>query len=352
MSTTKNKIIIAPLNWGLGHATRCVPIINALLENNYQPIIASDGSSLEFLKKEFSNLEFLELPSYNISYHKNLKLTLLLQIPRILATVKKEQEVINNFINANKDVIGVISDNRFGVRSKVVPSIYITHQVNVLSGFTTVLTSKVHQKIINKFDQCWIPDHKNGELSGRLSKIENSKYKFIGALSRFSKTTIKDSKVDVLVVLSGVEPNRTLLEHKLISEFKNDARNIVFVLGKVENDQKKWTSNNSVFYNFLLSKELEQKINEAEIVICRSGYSSILDLYTLEKKVFFIPTKNQPEQEYLAKYLEQKGIAPFANLEDFNKKMLNNLSNYTGFKSKKSILSSSLFSLFHGKRKL
>lgn len=101
-----------------------------------------------------------------------------------------------------------------------------------------------------------------------------------------------------------------------------------------------------------MSKELEQKINEAEIVICRSGYSSILDLYTLEKKVFFIPTKNQPEQEYLAKFLEQKGIAPFANLEDFNKKMLNNLSNYTGFKSKKSILSSSLFSLFHGKRKL
>ncbi len=352
MSITKNKIIVAPLNWGLGHATRCVPIINALLENNFEPIIASDGSSLEFLKKEFPNLEFLELPSYNISYNKNLKFKLLLQIPRILATVKKEQQIINNFINVNKSVVGVISDNRFGVRSNKVSSVYITHQVNVLSGFTTFLTSKVHQQIISKFDECWVPDDKNSELSGRLSKTKISNHKFIGALSRFSKTTIKNYKIDILIVLSGVEPNRTLLEQKLISEFKNDARNIVFVLGKVEKDQKKWTSNNCVFYNFLLSKDLEQKINEAELIICRSGYSSILDLYTLEKKVFFIPTKNQPEQEYLAKHLEQNEIAPFATLENFNKKMLNNLSNYTGFKSKKSALNSSLFSLFHSKRKL
>ena len=132
------KIIVAPLNWGLGHASRCVPIINALLENSFIPIIASDGNSLVFLQKEFPRFEYIELPSYNISYGKNLKLKLLLQAHKILKTVRKEQKIIELYVAQNKDVIGIISDNRFGVRSDKIPSVYITHQLNVLSGFTTL----------------------------------------------------------------------------------------------------------------------------------------------------------------------------------------------------------------------
>ncbi|AUC85502.1 glycosyltransferase [Polaribacter sp. ALD11] len=343
------KIIVAPLNWGLGHASRCVPIINALIKENFIPIIASDGSALKFLKHEFPYLETLELPSYHIKYGRNLKKQLFLQLPAILSSVKTEKKIVELFIDNNRDVVGLISDNRFGVRSSKVPSVYITHQINVLSGFTTFLTSKVHQRIIKRFDECWIPDNSNSEFSGKLSKSKkNLKQKFIGPLSRLEKLEL-EQKIAVLVILSGPEPNRTFLEKELIRAFENDKRNIVFILGKIEEKQKSWTNHNCTFYNFLLSEDLQQKMNSSEIIVCRSGYSSILDAAVLGKKVFFIPTENQSEQEYLASYLQEKKIAPFSKIEHFTLEKLNEIKNYTGLKSIKTDFDINLLGLFHRK---
>ncbi|ARV07288.1 glycosyltransferase [Polaribacter sp. SA4-10] len=345
------KIIVAPLNWGLGHVSRCVPIIELLLENNFTPVLASDGKALEFLNKAFPDLESFNLPSYNISYGKNLQWKLFLQIPKIVSAVKNEQKVIAEFIDKDKEVVGVISDNRFGVRSCKVPSIYITHQINVFSGSTTFLTSYIHQKIIKKFDECWIPDTPNSTFSGKLSSTKiNSTLKYIGVLSRFKKENL-DKTIDVLLLISGPEPNRTFLEDTLKSAFKNDKRNIVFVLGKVEEVEKKWAEENIIFYNFLLTDKLEKLINSAKIVVCRSGYSSIMDLSVLEKKVFFIPTKNQPEQAYLANYLTEKRMAPQCSLKDFSVEKLLEDKDYKGLKSEEIKLNSNLFSLFHSKRK-
>jgi len=352
MKATQKKIIIAPLNWGLGHATRCVPIIKALLENSFVPIIASDGNALTFLRKEFPTLEYLAIPTYNISYHRNLKLGLFLQIPKILKAINQEYKIINDFVLKDKDVVGVISDNRFGVRSNLVTSVYITHQINVLSGATTFFTSLVHQKFIKKFDECWICDTNNSEFSGKLSSTQkNINQKFIGVLSRFKKEELTRN-IDVLAIISGPEPNRTFLENKLISEFNNDTRNIVFVLGKVENQPKKWTSENITFYNYLLSNQLQDLINASDIVICRSGYSSVMDLAVLGKKVFFIPTENQPEQEYLAQFLEEKKYAPFSKVKYFEKENLCKLKDYKGLNTMGAPLNPELFGLFKCKRKL
>ncbi|WP_165731745.1 UDP-N-acetylglucosamine--N-acetylmuramyl-(pentapeptide) pyrophosphoryl-undecaprenol N-acetylglucosamine transferase [Polaribacter sp. 20A6] len=352
MKASQKKIIITPLNWGLGHATRCVPIINALLENNFTPIIASDGNALSFLRKEFPSLEYIEIPAYNISYHRNLKLGLLLQIPKVLKAVREERKIINNFILKNTDVVGVISDNRFGVRSSLVPSVYVTHQVNVLSGSTTFFTSYFHQQIIKKFDECWIPDKNGSEFSGKLSSTKkNLNTKFIGVLSRFKKQELTQN-IDVLIILSGIESNRVFLENKLISAFKNDTRNIVFVLGKIEPAQKSWKKENITYYNYVLSEELQNLINSSKIIICRSGYSSIMDLAVLDKKVFFIPTEHQDEQEYLASFLETKKLAPFSKMKDFVKEDISKIENYKGLKTTETKLDSDLFRLFERKRKL
>ena len=341
------KIIVAPLNWGLGHAARCVPIIHFLLENNFIPIIASDGLALCFLQKEFPNFETLELPSYNVLYTKKLKLGLVLQSPKILKAIRAEKKVIDDFIEVNKDVVGVISDNRFGVRNTRVKSVYITHQLNVLSDFTTFFTSYLHQKIIQKFDECWIPDFENSEFSGKLSITKNSKIKkkFIGILSRFQKEEIQKEN-DVLIILSGIESQRKSLEKKLLVAFKNYSKKVVLVQGKIENNQTVKVENGIKIYNYLLSSELEQEINQSEIVICRSGYSSIMDLAVLRKKVFFIPTKNQTEQEYLASYLETKAIAPFCEEENFNLDCLDEVKYFNGVSVKESKLDKDLLSLF------
>ncbi|WP_347172971.1 glycosyltransferase [Polaribacter uvawellassae] len=341
------KIIVAPLNWGLGHASRCVPIIHFLLENKFTPIIASDGKALTFLQKEFPNLESLQLPSYNISYTRNLKLGLFFQLPKIVKAVQKETNVIADFITKNNDVVGIISDNRFGVRNAKIPSVYITHQLTVLSGVFTFFTTKIHQKIIQRFDECWVPDSKENSLSGKLSKSTNKKLnlKYIGALSRFEKVDLP-IKNSILIVLSGIESQRKRLEENLLKTFENHLKKVVLVQGKIEENQTKKTIGNVTIYNYLLSKELETEINQSEIIICRSGYSSIMDLAVLEKKAFFIPTKNQTEQEYLAKHLGAIKYVPFCKEKDFKLSCIEEVKNYNGISCNQNKLDKELLCFF------
>lgn len=347
------KVIVAPLNWGLGHASRCIPIIKSLFSYGFTPVIASDGKALQLLQKEFSDAEFLELPSYNITYKKNLKWNLLLQIPTILRAVKKEQKTIRDYVQKNTDVVGVISDNRFGVRSSLVSSVYITHQLTVLSGFTTFFTSKIHQRIIKKFDECWVPDTKDMTFSGELSNLKknNIKIKYIRVLSRFKKENLPKD-IDYLAIVSGVESARKQLDKKLTSALKKLKGKIVIVSGRVEGKQQIYAEDNITYYNFALSDELEKLINSSKTVICRSGYSSIMDLAVLHKKAILIPTKNQTEQEYLAEYLSNKNLVNYLSEDQLSYENIEKLTQKKGLKTAETFLTKELFSLFNSKRKL
>lgn len=330
------RILVAPLNWGLGHATRSIPIINALIANNFEPVIASDGEALKLLKKEFPQLQALELPSYNITYSKkanSFKLKLIKDSPSLLKTIKREKNVTESLIKS-ENISGIISDNRFGVRDKNIPSAFITHQLRVLSGSTTWLSSKFHQKIISKFDECWVPDHTGTRnLSGDLGHIEGfeSSIKYLGPLSRFEKKDLQ-KKYDLLVVLSGPEPQRSFLEVKLLDGLQSYNGKICFVKGLIENEQRKTKINHITTYNFMASQELETALNESKLVLSRSGYTSIMDYAKLEKKAFLIPTPGQFEQEYLARKFKEERVAPSCKQNDFKIEMLNEIDNYSGFK--------------------
>ncbi|MDC3388210.1 glycosyltransferase [Flavobacteriaceae bacterium] len=357
MSNSKN-IIVAPLNWGLGHATRCIPIINELQKNGFTPIIASDGIALSLLIKEFPTLRHIKLPSYNIMYTKNgfyLKLKLLSNIPKLIKAVRKERSIINNLVDQEK-IYGIISDNRFGVYHKNITSIYITHQIKVFSGVTTTITSKIHQNIIKKFNECWIPDIKHKlNYSGELSNTSNTKinFKFIGVLSRFKKNNTPNL-YDYLVILSGPEPQRTILEDKLFLELKHSTKKIAFIKGVIEQEQIITKKNNIICYNFMTSKELELIINQSNLIIARSGYTTIMDLVTMNKKAFFIPTPGQHEQSYLAKRLKKSGYFNYCKQEDFKEEMLEVFNEFKPLyiKDKFSIDFNELFNCFQGKRKL
>lgn len=336
LSSTNKTILITPLNWGLGHATRCITIIKALQDNNYIPIIASDGIALELLRKEFPYIKTLELPSYQIEYPKNgknFKWKLLQNFPKMMKAVLNEKKMIKKWVK-KYDIEGIISDNRLGVFSKKVPSVFITHQLNVMTGNTTWITSKLHQNIIKKYKECWVPDvEETPNLTGKLGHIKNPdfKLKYIGPLSRFHKKEIP-KQYDLMIILSGPEPQRGFLEEKLKKEVLNFGGETIFIKGIVEKDQKKEQIENVTYYNFMNTRQLEQTFNESEIVLCRSGYTTIMDLVKLEKKAFFIPTPGQFEQEYLAEKLEKEGLVPFAKQDDF--KMINifEIQNYKGLK--------------------
>lgn len=331
---TKKNILVAPLNWGLGHATRCIPIINALIENNFNPILASDGVALELLRKEFPDLETLELPSYQIEYAKNgknFKWKMFKNSPKMISAILEEKEIVKKWV-AEHNLSGIISDNRLGVRSKKVPSVFITHQLKVMSGNTSWLTTSIHKNIIKKFKQCWVPDFKEKpNLTGKLGHLKNSKLKttYIGPLSRLEKQELP-MKYDLMVILSGPEPQRTMLEENLISEAIKFEGKVLFVKGRIEPNQKISQLKNVTFYNFMNASEVETAFNESKIILCRSGYTTVMDLAKLDKKAFFIPTPGQYEQEYLAKKLKKDGLVPFANQDDFRIENLLEVDLYKG----------------------
>ncbi len=332
------RILVAPLNWGLGHATRCIPIINALLAHGHHPFIASDGVALALLQKEFPELPSFELSSYQIKYAekgKNFKLKMVWDSPKVLKAIAKEKKQIKRLVKLYR-LDGIISDNRLGVYSKKVPCVFITHQLNVLSGNTTWFSSKIHQRIIKKFVGCWVPDtSKKPNLTGRLGHLKNSKLNitYLGPLSRFEKieTTIL---YDLMVLLSGPEPQRTLLQEKLLHELREFKGRLLFVEGKIQEEQKiqriSLPNGHIELYNFMTSEGLENAINSSKEILCRSGYTTIMDLAKLEKKVFFIPTPGQYEQEYLAEQLDKKGIAPSTSQSNFTLTDLTAIKDYSG----------------------
>jgi len=334
LKSKQKTILIAPLNWGLGHATRCIPIIRALKENNYIPIIASDGVALELLRKEFPDLQTLELPSYQIEYAKNganFKWKLIKNGPKMIRAILEEKKIIQNWIK-NYAIDGVISDNRLGVFSKKIPSVFITHQLNVMTGNTTWLTSKVHQSIIKKYTACWVPDHAGTpNLTGKLGHVDNPNLKaqYIGPLSRLQKKLLP-KKYDLMVILSGPEPQRGILEKHLKVEIVKYSGSVIFIEGIIEKKQKIATIGNVIYYNFMNSIELEQAFNESEMVLCRSGYTTIMDLAQLRKKAFFIPTPGQYEQEYLAKKMKKDGLVPYAKQDTFRMENILEIEEYKG----------------------
>jgi uncharacterized protein (TIGR00661 family) len=350
---SKKTILVAPLHWGLGHATRCIPIIRSLLKNGYDVLLGSDGAALLLLKKEFPELKYIELPAYDITYTKKgsfLKWKLLLKLPHIKKTMNAEKKLVKKLVDSAK-IQGIISDNRFGILSKKVPSVFITHQLNVLSGNTSYLSSKMHQKVIKKFTECWVPDVAGpNNLSGILGHLTetNLPLKYIGPLSRMSHRDLP-KKFDILCLLSGPEPQRTLLEELLMKRLCTSQKKVALVQGNVSEEKTVTLIKNVTIFNFLETESLETLINQSAMVISRSGYTTIMDLAVLNKPAFFIPTPGQYEQKYLAKKLKEQGTVASCKQEKFTEKKLKKVPLYkglSGFSAREDYLD--LFGLFEG----
>jgi uncharacterized protein (TIGR00661 family) len=321
MQNHKPKILVCPLDWGLGHATRCVAIIEELLLNNAEVIIAADNRPLYFLQTEFPNLKFIKFPGFSVSYPSsgNMTLKMLWFAPSIIYHIFKENYQLKKFIK-NHQIDAVISDNRFGLWNKKIPSIFITHQVKIKSPIFENIINYLNSQIIARYYECWIPDTEN-KLSGELSKnyLLKSRLCFIGTLSRFRKSEKKiDVKYQFAAIISGPEPQRTILENLIISELKKTKIKSVVLLGKTE-DLKEWNENENIdVFSHLPTSGLQQILEASEVIISRPGYSSIMDIARLEKKAIFVPTPGQTEQEYLAKFLSEKGMGIYFNQENFN----------------------------------
>lgn len=316
----KNKTaLLCILNWGLGHAARCLPIIKELEKLKIKVIIASDGDALAFLKKELPLNTFEELPSYNIHYPKdeNMMIAIGTQMPSLLLALIREKNATKNIIKKHQ-ISFIISDNRYGCHQSNIKSIFITHQLYPKmpenARFLQPIVNKLIQKQIKKFSECWIPDFPNkNNLSGSLAHPPLPNCKYIGLLSRFSKLkNASEKKYKFFALLSGPEPQRSILEKILLKTLETSNYESIVVRGK-PNDNECLNSEKVKLINYMNETDIAQTLSQSEYFICRGGYSTIMDLAAMQpkSKIIFIPTPGQTEQEYLAQKFaaENWGVA-------------------------------------------
>ena len=320
------KILIAPLNWGLGHATRCTPIIRKYIQQGDEVVIGGNGESLIWLQRQFPELRTIALAPLEIKYSKrhNQIGAIIKALPRIILSSVQDNKLLKQLLAIEKfDCI--ISDNRFGMYLprkesfyKDIHTIYMTHQLTIClpKGFKWLepVARWLHSCIWNKYDEVWVPDNADiyDSLSGKLghpSKI-NPKIKYIGPLSRFQDFKQRSegkeyTNYDTVAVLSGPEPQRSILEKYIVNTYSG--KKTLVIRGKVKEPFVKMQYNNITLVPWLEDAQMVPALLSANTIIARSGYSTIMDFYTLGilRKTLWFPTEGQPEQEYLFQWLIQ-----------------------------------------------
>lgn len=308
------------MNWGLGHATRCVPLVAQFLAEGKDVVLAGNGESIKYLKAQFPQLRVLYLPEFDITYSKSNSQVwaILRSLPRLCSSYVADYLTLRNLLKVEHFDL-VVSDNRFGLHSCLTHCVYITHQllVRMPKGWQWLegVVHRLHLSVIKRFDECWIPDFPldagvrlSGELTSRYALPANAK--FIGPLSRFSTAEVADAadkSVDfpVVAILSGPEPQRTLFEQQICSEYNNCGTKVLLLRGKPSAPSIRITHNNITILPHLDDKRLARYLRGCTTIIARSGYSTIMDLYALGvlSKAKLRPTPGQPEQEYLARWI-------------------------------------------------
>jgi len=303
------RIIFGICSWGLGHATRSLPIIRKFIREGDEVTVVSFGRALTLLRNELGErVNFAELSDYQPPSTLNprrLVLDAFLSTPEYLFAMKREHRFVEKLLNDGK-IDAIFSDNRFGFYSINAPSYFMTHQLRILNPLDfRVLESGseiFNRWFLERSAGVIVPDFKENGLSGRLSHglsvIDEDRLNYIGVLSDFTYRPVPQD-LDVFVSVSGFEPQRSVFEELVLTQMAGFGRSSVVSLGRPAETEMR----GNVRVQGLSSKEEQEVLlNRAKVVVSRSGYSTLMDLCVLQKKALLIPTPGQTEQEYLAAY--------------------------------------------------
>ena len=322
-------ILICPLEWGLGHAARMIPLARKLRERNCNVFIGAGEKHLALFRAEMTDVTFIDFPGFSPGYSRVMPqyLSMLFKTPLLLYHIIREHKRLRRLIREYKIDI-IISDNRFGLWNNDIISVYVTHMPRIPLPFPWKALERIgvslHRWIIKRYDYCMIPDlpgdlNLSGKLSHDLKLPENVRY--TGIISRFGiigKVTEKSGYRHNTIVLSGPEPQRSILREKLLDVFRNKQVTTVILEGKPENITLERKKGNLVFYSHLAAAEMGEVLRTSDCIISRSGYTTIMDLVFLDCTGLLIPTPGQTEQEYLAEYLSGRGFFSTINQDEIN----------------------------------
>jgi uncharacterized protein (TIGR00661 family) len=339
------RILYGVCSWGLGHATRSLPIIRKLIDDGSDVSIVSTGRPLKLLKMELKDrATYYDFTDYPLPYTEKSKVFVIkfgLFSPKLIRSIIDEHKRIVKLINKHKfDTI--ISDNRYGVFHKNIPSYFITHQLRVIAPARIKWIENNFERFNSYFQKYFknimVPDYEQNGISGDLAHdlklLKSDKVVYFGIMSDFNKLDVPED-VDLLFSISGPEPQRQVLEDLVCQQINDVNGKIILSLGRSLDshiEAKKHEFNDNIqLYDFLPGEQRELIMNRSKFIVSRSGYSTLMDIYALGKKAMFIPTPQQTEQEYLAKYHEKLGNFLYINQEELNiKSDLNHAKQYKG----------------------
>lgn len=296
----------------MGHTTRCLPLIQCLLDLGCIPVFAGNDAQKEIATSRFPSIETTTLNGYRVGYSRIawwFMPRLLMQVPKVWLRIVQEHQWLKQAATALR-LDGVISDNRYGLYHSNLPCVIMTHQLRILSGLGSFWDDSVQQvnyRLLNRFDQTWVVDVAQAPgLSGDLAhpaKLPTSAT-YIGLLSHLLSPTLerrsKPTGDAILILLSGPEPQRTLLHDRLWEQLKTINRPVFFVAGNRDAKLVGPIPPHVQFFPQVDSRLLNTLLDQTSTVVCRSGYSTLMDLTLWDKEVILIPTPGQTEQAYLA----------------------------------------------------
>ncbi|HMQ60082.1 MAG TPA: glycosyltransferase [Flavilitoribacter sp.] len=347
------RILIAVLDWGLGHAARCVPLVRVCRELGAEPVVAGSGRALALLKLECPEVSAVELPAYGIRYpYRNMYLNMAFQGGRIVSAVRREHRQTRSIVREMK-IDAIISDCRFGCYHAGIPSVLINHQVRLpVKGFAGKIAGVILKRWTDRFRETWVPDQLGpGTLSGALSGGGvPDKVRFIGRLSRM-EPVVGPLKYDVVALLSGPEPQRTKLEALLLPQLERVNGRTMLVRGLPGNPATPLQTDRVEVVDHLEGPALNAALAGAGLIVCRSGYSTLMDLSALGSRAVLIPTPGQGEQEYLGERCRRMGWAGSYAQHNFDLSIaMDCADDFTGFPQSKednsALLRAALQSLF------
>lgn len=309
-------ILVAPLNWGLGHASRCIPLIHRFLDEGHEVMLGGDGESLTLLRQHFPQLPFLPLAPLTLRYSRRKRQTgaILRAIPQLIRNAFQDHYILKDCLRTTH-IDQVVSDNRFGLYSPKTYCIYITHQIHIRLPrgwqWAEPIAAALHARVYKRYNQLWVPDWEEPakSLSGKLSHpAPHAATRYIGPLSRFSlpiQAADSDIHPSVVAILSGLEPQRSILEQQILQRYADSDEHVLIIQGLVNKPSTYIRHGNITLIPHIKDQQLMGVLSGAKTIIARSGYSTIMDLYALNMlhKAELIPTPGQPEQEYLATYI-------------------------------------------------
>lgn len=313
--------MISPLNWGLGHVTRSIPIIKELNKHN-EVYICCDEDQEQLYRHYFPSQWYIPHQGYPFKFNgKGLWIMdFVKRIGRLLEFQREEQKTVEELVR-KFDIDVVISDQRYGFRSFSTKNVIISHQLNLPVPALLFPIQLWNKTLINKFDEVWIPDTKKHQLAGKLSRSTLKKAAYIGTCSRFDYDAVdryipRTKTIRYLAIISGPTPyNQRFFDTTYQKLVKSNRYSVVIVPPTVsfpattpEHIKIVKSPNHDDFLNLLL---------KSEIVISRAGYSTLMDLISTENKAILIPTKGQHEQLYLAEHHKNSNQWTFLDEEAF-----------------------------------